>query len=59
MDGDGMSHHKDIIIDGVKIGHVRITNSGQVLSIWIDRHGERGELFCSIHPEVFEDGEEE
>jgi hypothetical protein len=54
-----MSHHKDIIIDGVKIGHVRITNSGQVLSVWINQPWGDGELLCSIYPEVFQDGEEE
>jgi hypothetical protein len=30
-----MSHHRSIMVDGVKVGHVRITNSGIILSIWI------------------------
>jgi len=44
-----MSHHKKIYIedDGtqIELGHVRITNEGEILSIWID-HMKR--LF---HPE--------
>jgi hypothetical protein len=30
-----MSHHKEIVIDGKKCGHVRITNSGIILSVWV------------------------
>ena len=32
-----MSHHRGIIdADGKKVGHLRITNAGDVLSIWVD-----------------------
>lgn len=44
-----MSHHRRIFIDvdgtQIELGHVRITNEGEILSIWID-HMKR--LF---HPE--------
>ena len=44
-----MSHHKDIYIldeNGTcKIGHVRITNHGEILSIWIRQPWGIGELF--------------
>jgi hypothetical protein len=30
-----VSHHRCIEIDGIVVGHVRITNAGEVLSIWI------------------------
>ena len=30
-----MSHHKRIIIDGIHYGHLRIKNSGEVISIVI------------------------
>jgi len=30
-----MSHHKRIIIDGIDYGHLRIKNSGEVISIVI------------------------
>ncbi len=36
-----MSHHKSFFIDGVKCGHVRITNDGVILSIWIDTEVQR------------------
>lgn len=35
-----MSHHRKIYIDEngttIELGHVRITNDGEILSIWID-----------------------
>ena len=37
-----MSHHKSVIVDGVVIGHVRITNDGEILHFW---HSERKTLF--------------
>lgn len=40
-----MSHHKDIIIDGINYGYLRITNDGQVLSIWIYQPWGAGDLF--------------
>ena len=44
-----MSHHKKIFIevDGtqIELGHVRITNDDQVLSIWIDH------MKTLFHPE--------
>lgn len=47
-----MSHHKSIFIkyggDPVYVGYVRMTNEGQVLSVWIDSKVQQ-QLF---HPEV-------
>ncbi len=40
-----MSHHKKIIIDGIEYGYLRITNEGQVLSIWINQPWGTGDLF--------------
>lgn len=40
-----MSHHKEIIIDGMSYGHFRITNHGEILSIWIKQPWGTGELF--------------
>jgi len=53
-----MSHHRTIIIDGKEYGHVRITNSGQILSIWIVQPWGEGELLTSKYEEVKEDEEE-
>jgi len=36
-----MSHHRSLFMDGKKIGHVRITNDGNILSIWIDTEVQR------------------
>jgi len=52
-----MSHHKTIEIEGIEYGHLRITNTGQVLSIWINQPWGSGELFCSKYPEVEEEEE--
>ena len=50
--GGVLSHHKKIFIevDGthIELGHVRITNEDEILSIWIDH---MKKLF---HPEVTE-----
>jgi len=47
-----MSHHLMIYSaegeDIIPVGHLRITNEGEVLSVWIDRKGFMG-LF---HPET-------
>lgn len=40
-----MSHHKEIIIDGMSYGHFRVTNHGEILSIWIKQPWGTGELF--------------
>ena len=40
-----MSHHKKIIIDGMEYGHFRITNDGEILSIWIHQPWGIGQLF--------------
>ena len=40
-----MSHHIPIIHKGIKYGHIRITNNGEVLSIWIHQPWGTGELF--------------
>jgi len=40
-----MSHHKRIIIGGVDYGHFRITNDGEIISIWIRQPWGEGELF--------------
>jgi len=45
-----MSHHKKIVIDGVEYGHVRITNDGVVLSIWINQPWGDGQLFIPENP---------
>jgi len=38
-----MSHHKLIYdTDGKKVGFMRITNEGEVLSVWIDSKGFMG-----------------
>jgi len=39
--GGRMSHHRSLFMDGEKIGHVRITNDGNILSIWIDTEVQR------------------
>lgn len=44
-----MSHHKPIYDkDGDEVGFLRITNEGEVLSVWINTNGFMG-LF---HPET-------
>jgi len=44
-----MSHHQTIYnAHNEPLGHMRITNDGEVLSIWIDSNGFKG-LF---HPET-------
>jgi hypothetical protein len=40
-----MSHHKTIKINGVRYGHFRITNDGEILSIWIHQPWGTSELF--------------
>lgn len=50
-----MSHHRTIIINGKEYGHVRITNSGQILSIWIVQPWGEGELLTSKYEEVKEE----
>ncbi len=40
-----MSHHKKIIVNGMEFGHMRVTNNGEVLSIWIVQPWGEGELF--------------
>ncbi len=47
-----MSHHKKLMINGIEYGHVRITNDGQILSIWIMQPWGEGELLTSKYPEV-------
>jgi len=51
-----MSHHRPIMVDGVKVGHVRITNSGTILSVWIKTDTQQM-LFLPEHPILL--GEEE
>ena len=55
-----MSHHRNISIGETVIGHVRITNDGTILSIWINTNRQRM-LFHPEHPELIQDliGEEE
>jgi len=44
-----MSHHKPIYNkEGEAIGFLRVTNEGEVLSVWVNHHGYMG-LF---HPET-------
>lgn len=50
-----MSHHKKLMINGIEYGHVRITNDGQILSIWIMQPWGEGELLTSKYPEVKEE----
>lgn len=50
--GRRMSHHRTLIINGKEYGHVRITNDGQILSIWIVHPWGDGELLTSKYPEV-------
>lgn len=56
-----MSHHKNIYtyIQGeqVKVGHVRITNTGTIMSVWISNDVQQM-LFLPEHPELVQ-GEEE
>jgi hypothetical protein len=40
-----MSHHLKLMINGQDAGHVRITNHGEVLSVWIKQPWGLGELF--------------
>lgn len=54
-----MSHHKQIIIDGINYGHLRITNAGQVLSIVIHQPWGDLELFKSKYEDVDYGREEE
>jgi len=42
---ENMSHHKKIIVNGMEFGHMRVTNNGEVLSIWIKQPWGEGELF--------------
>jgi hypothetical protein len=50
-----MSHHKNIYtyIQGeqVKVGHVRITNTGTIMSVWISNDVQQM-LFLPEHPEL-------
>jgi hypothetical protein len=50
-----MSHHKQILIDGKLLGHVVITNLGQVLSIVIHQPWGDIEIFRSQHEEIHEE----
>jgi hypothetical protein len=43
--GFRMSHHLKIVIAGTHYGHFRITNDGEVLSIWLFQPWGSGELF--------------
>jgi len=56
-----MSHHKPIYIyiqgEQVKVGHVRITNTGTIMSVWISNDVQQM-LFLPEHP-VLTQGEEE
>ena len=56
-----MSHHKNIYtyIQGeqVKVGHVRITNTGTIMSVWISNDVQQM-LFLPEYPELVQ-GEEE
>jgi hypothetical protein len=52
LGGEPMSHHKKLMINGIEYGHVRITNDGQILSIWIMQPWGEGELLTSKYPEV-------
>ena len=54
-----MSHHQQIIIDGINYGHLRITNAGQVLSIVIHQPWGDLELFKSKYEDVDYGREEE
>ncbi len=50
-----MSHHKNIYAwimgEQVKLGHVRITNTGTILSVWISNDVQHM-LFLPEHPEL-------
>ena len=52
-----MSHHRTILIDGIRMGHLVITNAGQVLAIVIQQPWGDIEIFRSKYPEV--EGDEE
>ena len=56
-----MSHHKNIYtyIQGeqVKVGHVRITNTGTILSVWIHT-GRQKMLFLPEYPDLVQEEEE-
>ncbi len=45
-----MSHHRKLTIDGIDVGHVRITNSGTILSVWI-KTDKQQMLFLPEHRE--------
>jgi len=51
-----MSHHRKLTIDGIDVGHVRITNTGTILSVWIKTDTQQM-LFLPEHPILL--GEEE
>ena len=51
-----MSHHRKLTIDGIDVGHVRITNSGTILSVWIKTDTQQM-LFLPEYPDLL--GEEE
>jgi len=52
-----MSHHKQIWIGEVNIGHLVITNDKQVLSIVIHQPWGELEIFRSKYPEIKEEEE--
>ena len=52
-----MSHHRAIVIDGIRMGHLVITNDGQVLSIVIVQPWGQAEVFSSAYPEINVDEE--
>jgi len=47
-----MSHHRAIVIDGIRMGHLVITNDGQVLAIVIVQPWGEVEVFSSAYPEI-------
>lgn len=52
-----MSHHKQILVNDLVIGHLVITNLGQVLSIVIHQPWGQLEIFRSVYPEIKEEEE--
>ena len=53
-----MSHHRQISLSGGEVlGHVVMTNLGQVLSITIQQPWGENEVFRSQYPEIKEEKE--
>ena len=44
------SHHENIWVSGRIVGHIRITNSGKILSVWFKEP--YNQLFIPEHPEI-------